>query len=468
MAMDIDFDSTSLMDLLWKADETTRFEERRQTAFSISVDEAQRVRAYLKNPTHIGVWRLRAKWNVDSGVSSAVWQQISEHVAAKDIIEIQTGKQHQQIDFSKLDLKELKKDITKRLSFVLEFFKYLRLLEEPASNKSKVFSGATQVAIEAVDVSRIQADFAEAFDYYKTQIDAPNLTTTIRGHNPSRLRQGFFILMSGPLDTETITCCALSLEPLAALQKFLELTKKITLSELRPIFSPEEEVFEPYFDFVQVLQESIKNDARLNPQFERAFSEYSNKRYESCVSALGVIAEDYLTQVYETLLREVAPRGRTLGQLYDCLHVELNNLFKKEPSKPADFGPIYDSIGKALKEITADNSHKGNRSLEIIRDVLTALRIDRAHTDDILRRMKDHETHISVFPAVIRQNINELIRYRNAAAHKTRVPIGNYEALRMLYTLLTFVMWWQETLNAVDWSLTKDAILQWFMENARP
>ena len=42
---------------------------------------------------------------------------------------------------------------------------------------------------------------------------------------------------------------------------------------------------------------------------------------------------------------------------------------------------------------------------------------------------RDRNAQLSVFPSYIRANMHELIRNRNAAAHKTRVPLGNYEAL---------------------------------------
>ena len=88
------------------------------------------------------------------------------------------------------------------------------------------------------------------------------------------------------------------------------------------VFSPEEEVFEPYFPIVKLAYEAIDQDGRLRSHYVRAFEEYESNRYESCVNVLGLIAEDYLTQAYETLFRDVAPKGKTLGQLYDALHSE--------------------------------------------------------------------------------------------------------------------------------------------------
>jgi hypothetical protein len=63
-------------------------------------------------------------------------------------------------------------------------------------------------------------------------------------------------------------------------------------------------------------------------------------------------------------------------------------------------------------------------------------------------------------PMRIRDNLNEVIRNRNAASHKTRVPLGNFEALRTLFCLTSFLIWWRHEKSTIDWSQDKLAALQ--------
>jgi hypothetical protein len=292
------------------------------------------------------------------------------------------------------------------------------------------------------------------------------LTTSIKQNKFSNIKHGQFLLGAPIEESDTLKCFSLSPEPLEDLQKFLGLVTKVSRPQLRLLFSPEEEVFEPYFPFVQLVYEGVDQDVRLRSQYERAFEEYQNRRFESCINALGLIAEDYLNQVYETLLRDVAPKGKKLGHLYDTLHSEIRSFYKKEPPQPADLNALYAEITDAFKVAGENNTEDVKRLLTMIRSMVGALKTERICNTHSLKDLQHKDNQISVFPLLIRNNLNELIRYRNAAAHKTRVPLGNYEALRTMYSLFAFVMWWLEELSLVNWRLERTDIIDAFIKKS--
>ncbi|MDI1484855.1 hypothetical protein [Polyangium sp. y55x31] len=430
-------------------------------------NDAVAARAYLKNPTRSGIWRLVAKWESDAGVSKVVWDQISARFGTGEQVAYQIGKQNHSAPIDELNTAQTRAIIANRISFLFELFRYLNDTQSGTANVGDAaLSSDTLLILAAIKADKIPPAFAEALEFFSSQINYPEFHGWVRAHRPTTVQGSSFILMDPPGEGKTIKCIALSSKPLEQLRKFLELTGKISSPTLRPVFSPEEEVFEPYFDIVKATHSTISSDPRLNPHFERAFSEYSAERFESTVNALGLIAEDYLTQVYETLLRDVPPRGKTLGQLYDHLHSEVRSLFKKEPAKPADLDSLYGKVNAAIKASDSGAAESSLRTLEVVRDVITAIKVERIFAQDQLRQTRDHDTHVSVFPAIVRTNLNDLIRYRNAAAHKTRVPIGSYEALRTLYSLVSFVTWWQEALANIDWHVGRNEIIAQLVKDA--
>ena len=85
---------------------------------------------------------------------------------------------------------------------------------------------------------------------------------------------------------------------------------------------------------------------------------------------------------------------------------------------------------------------------------------DKKHTMSTIEVLEKKRVTYSVFPKYLKENINELIRYRNATSHKSRIPIGNYEALRTVYCCITLLMWWINEKRSIIWKDTQDIILQ--------
>jgi hypothetical protein len=152
--------------------------------------------------------------------------------------------------------------------------------------------------------------------------------------------------------------------------------------------------------------------------------------------------------------------------MYDTLHSEIRSLYKKDVPQPADFGAFYPEIANALSSAGENTTEDVKRMLIILRSLIGALKTERTCNTHALKDLQQRGSNIEIFPLIIRNNLNELIRYRNAAAHKTRVPLGNYEALRTMYSLVAFVMWWLEELSTINWRWEKSKIIDVFVKNA--
>jgi len=414
---------------------------------------------YLKNPTRVGIWRFQATWLPTGGISKAILDEIEPRIERDDEIEFQYGKQSVRIQL-KARQAEIYLRVKNRISFIFELFKYMRRLENQSHDIGDVVSPDYNYIYEALDLDRLRQEFQNAYAYFVDKIDTPSLDTTVKKHELTRIKDGDFLLASA-VDDGLIRCFAISPDVIENLQTFLHLAGKTAGSQLRMIFSPEEEVFEPYFPFVRLTYKAFDPDGRLRSLYDRAFEEYEHGRFESCINALGLIAEDYLTQIYETLFRDVAPKGSTLGQLYDTLNSEVKALYKKVPPQSANLDEIYKEITVAMTNAGTDLTEDVKRLLGLVRTLVNAIRAERVCAQSSIKELqnRDKNTNISIIPSYLRAIINELIRNRNAAAHKTRIPLGNYEALRTMYSLVALVMWWQGELALINWRSDKDTII---------
>ena len=121
----------------------------------------------------------------------------------------------------------------------------------------------------------------------------------------------------------------------------------------------------------------------------------------------------------------------TLGQTVDRLHKRIDDLYASPKSALRSQDEIYEQI----KQI---DPAAGIESLRpILREVLGLLNDDRAflvkRMDDLLRPAQRR----TPFPVGVAENLNELLKWRNVASHKSRVPLGGHEADRTLYCLIS-------------------------------
>lgn len=311
--------------------------------------------------------------------------------------------------------------------------------------------------VTKVDLKKFKMKFANQIELFKNVFQTDGLIF-FNTKQPIVTKNGAFYMLRGPKRAEggSISFVATRKAPLTAFEEFLKAIGKISNNRIERVFSPEERLFDPYFVFLSDALTSVIKDERVLPQFKQAFDYYESKDYQHCVSTLGLIAEDYLTQVYETYLRAPSPKGLTLGQIYDQFQTQVKTLLNLPKESLVSLDNFYQKISN-LKNNSPD---KIDEYLSLFRDFVHTIKADRRFYDEKFGEITRRDVRIPIFPNHLRENINELIRNRNAAAHRTRVPIGNFEAVRTLFCLVSLVTWWLNEKDRIDWEQDMATILR--------
>lgn len=426
----------------------------------LDTKEIEKICKYLENPTKSGIWYLDAKWERKGGISKYIYDQINQELKDKEEIEIQSGKRK-----IKIHIKEMEKEgffeAIYRMTFVFELFTYLYYLEnEPLESISR-YHNIEEAIFEIIDTKKLQTKYKESYDYFKKNIYFDGFNPIIRSGEIIRIKDGFFILTGESLEnSDNLSIISINPSSLETFNIFFTKLDKLSDCSITPIFSPEEKVFTPYFSLLGETYSHFIDYENISRLFKKSIEEYRNGNYTYCVSTIGLIAEDYLTQIYETFFREICPKGLTLGQIYDSIHTNIQKKFIIKTVPNPEINPLYDNINKLIDKDSDGDVNISIEILKISRDVLNYIREDKTHTMSTIESLEKKGVTYSVFPKYLKENINELIRYRNATSHKSRIPIGNYEALRTVYCCITLLMWWINEKNSMNWKDTQDIILQ--------
>ena len=146
--------------------------------------------------------------------------------------------------------------------------------------------------------------------------------------------------------------------------------------------------------------------------------------------------------------------------MYDQLHTAVKELFRPEKQELRQLDGVYDQITHLESSTSAQGPDGIAPTVAILREILSSLRSDRKHFSQRIDELHRRDQRLTVFPSPIRENLTELIRIRNAASPKTRIPLGEYEALRTPYCLTSFLLWWRREKELIDWSLDRRPILE--------
>ena len=402
---------------------------------------------------------MSGKLASESNFCKSIWEQILKEVEGKDSIVIEVGKHLRRIKVTDSWLKDTKSLVINSLSFTLTVFSYLvaddMILDE--NNDSYGYAHETiELIIGLIELGEIKKDNKEAFEYFKNEIWFNGFDPMIYGSKLFRLKTGGAICVNNSYGDSFLTLISWSGDPLKKLLNFLKLLGRIEDSTLMPMFSPEEEVFEPYFDLLEISYRDIVKQEHLKPLFEKSISQFRDNNYSDCVSAIGLVAEDLLTQVYETFFRTQLNKGLTLGQLTDEITARVNLFFDKKAELPPNFSGLYDEIKIALEA----DEHKDLVALEKVRSLLTMVIANDKLINKKIDSIGKPKPKNSIFTDRVLFSINELVRFRNASSHKSRIPIGPYEATRSLYSLIIFLMWWDNEKININWDSSAEDIIR--------
>ena len=433
----------------------------RDELHSLGPDEIDKICKYLENPTKIGIWVLKGKWKNYEGISEYIRSELINEFKDKDEIKIQSGKRQISIDLKEKDKEEIFGRLDK-MTLYFDIFTYLYYLEnEPL--KSFYFYHTDETICEIIDTQKLKEEYNDAYEYFKTNIYFEGFESVVRIDTITKIKDGLFILTDLTPETEKISITSMDSSNLEKINIFLSKLGKISDSKITPIFSPEEKVFSPYFSLLGVAYPNFIDEENIKSLFEKSINEYREGNYSYCVSTIGLIAEDYLTQIYESFYRDVCPKRLTLGQIFDLIHNKLKQSFQVKSNPVPDINPLYNKIEELLKIDSVDGNEIdiSKEILKLNREIIHYFQNEKKYTHYLIEtHQKKKERNISIFPDYLIENVKELIQYRNATSHNSRIPIFNYEALRTVYCCITLVMWWINEYNKIDWEDDQETILK--------
>jgi hypothetical protein len=408
------------------------------------------IQKYLEAPVGSGFWRLTAKRRFDGAYLRYL---ADKNGIALDEFELKEAEQPPVGTDEEKKRKELEKLST--------FFSAITVGMLAKQKVPDLEIAAMEHGVRASDWAPedILQQFSDLVSLLEQRIYHANFLPMLSVASPFRLASGYAVLLDGWLVPEVVFAST-TREPLNDLSAILDAAELVADSRVERIFSPEEELFQPYFQFLQISYDEIIKDPRIKAGLETASDHFTKGEFTHCISSLGLVAEDYLTQVYEFYLRQSCAKGSTLGQIYDQLHSGIRDVVAPPPAELADLDPIFKLI-KTLSATKSESADTYSKKIEsTLREILTAMKQDRQFYLGKINAATKPNRRVSVFPHSVHESLMELIRNRNAASHKTRIPLGSFEALRTLHCLVAFVQWWHSARSTTDWAQTREQLLR--------
>jgi hypothetical protein len=449
---------------------------RRRNLFS--PEQLDAFNRYLDAPHDEGYWRLTANWPgkgqvQDFLIQSLIQQDDKQRIQQDDkqssVSEKEDDSSLGSVVFtyfgSGFDEARSKRvaELTSRISTLLQLFDYcLRKLKYPDHEIDMPEVLKPPAEAQPIVPETVRNTFQEAFRVFAEDIWFEDLVAARIGDYAYFVKTGAIFVHTGPrAGKKRIDISSLDNTALESFTSFLRACGAIDKASVERVFAPEEVLLTPYFAYLRSTFEQLIDDERNLPQLQQAFDYYKNDDFQHCISTLGIIAEDYFTQVYSTFFREPCEVGWTLGQIYDNVHSRLRELLELPKQEPLLLDDLYD----LARKVQAAENVKSELA-EAIRRFANVIKRDRAVFQERIEQIKTKPRSQSIFPKYLQNNIEELIRNRNAASHKTRVPLGKYEAQKTLHSLVSIIFWWTRLKKKLPWKQSKAEILQFSLKLA--
>jgi hypothetical protein len=448
----------------------TYIPRRRAPREKYSDEDINHALQYLKNPTSVGLCKLEATWHYRNGVSEFLIDMIQ--TSSKKEIKARKS----MADFYKHRASRATM-YADDLGFLLAIFHKLNNISNAEVLEDDPFSYEYEFAYRFIDFEQLGEQYKEALGYFNDNIYYPDFTGKT-GNHLAAIKSGSF--MMGPntvtdLDiresaddiqtrtTASLELISLSRTPIDNLSKFLQLLGKISNPVVYTVFSPEEELLAPYADITRAILPHIKMSESILRHFRKMLSDYGSENYTGCVSTAGLVTEEYLIQIYETLSRTPAPQNVMLGELKGLIGEQAKQILApKNTQKTLDHKTV-------MKEIKSQDFSKDGATLfaivsnYILEYCVNTFSQHEVRFNEIMGRDKD----FSLFPEIIQISLENIKLYRNVVSHKSTYPIDSLEALKSVYGSLSLLMWWDEQKQTVDGTKSSKEVLEGLIKAAK-
>jgi len=437
--------------------------KRKQIQDHLTKDYVEKICKYLKNPTSSGLWILKGTWLGKEGISQEILKEIKANEESEKKSKNQSKKNRTNTDLQAI----------RKTTFVFSLFLYMSY-SDPVDREKYNFDQVSfeyRPIIESLDSEKFRKKYSKELNYFKKEILVKGFSPLVRVDNFIHTKSGLIFYEGRGMNYEReykrpVIMMSLEAEPLEKMLSFFDRLGKITDHIIYPIYSPEEDVFKPYHRFLNLGIKKFLDESKIRGLVDQSISIFEDENYPYCISTIGLALEEQITQIYETLFRRKCPQGLTLGGLVDLVGRETK---KKVPgdktTNKVDFGGLYKKINELLEEIPSENSTNKD-VLTIIRDILG---IVKENSKSILPKPSSQQSkQLSIFPNDIREGIEELIMYRNAISHRSRIPIGSFEAIKSLFHIASVIMWWNEEKKVINWKEKPEDIIVKMVERNDP
>lgn len=421
--------------------------------------EKEQITKYLENPVATGLWQASADWTNDSGISTDLLALLAQETKDRDTISIHSGKRVRTIKINDEWMKDIRQEVCSTITFIFALFDQLASQEEQQPEDRAKYGAtheAVQLLLDLIDIKPIRTKYAESLQLFKRTIWRPDFEPAVTVGDPATIGTGTFTIQLAPRESNRISAISWANGPLRSLFDFLQSIGKVSRPTLIPIFSPEEEVFAPYFDFLKLAHDCVIPQQHLQPLVTKAIRNFDQKNYTDCVNAIGLASEDVLTQIYETFYREQLTKGLTLGQLADEILARAASRFRKKIEAYPDLTVLYSDFKLAIE----DSNTSVVRAVELTRKLLSVVHETNKVMNKKIDKIGKPDPKFTVWPERVNYAINELIRYRNASSHRSRIPIGPVECRRSAYSFVVLLRWWLNERELFDWSSSPEDILR--------
>lgn len=431
---------------------------RKSASTPLEASLAAPIVAYLLEPYDTGYWELRATWNPASALAKYLLAKLGTMADIEKEIDanafLPAGAARKLSDEKRAELLR----VTSRVSSINLLFKAAKVTED-GSDPPK-FSEVDSW-ISRIDLPDLRRTFADAYRIFSEQIYYDGFISAFGHSKPYKIKTGLLALLGAPRDVGALHLIALSRTELIAMADFYRALGVITESQIQRVFAPDEALFRPYFPLVSSVLTHVIRDGQISHVFSQALAYYEDDDFQHCISALGLIAEDYLQRVYTTLLREPLPGGLTLGQTLERLHRRIDDLLPSPKQTLRSADAAYDLIKNLPTPPDAGSL------APVLRELIQLIQDDRQYFGRKIDDVAKPPSRRTVFPAKISDNLNELLKWRNAASHNSRIPLGAHEADRTLFCLVSIITWWQLQLANLDWTKTRTELVEVLLATAR-
>lgn len=439
--------------------ETESSAPRKATATPLDKTLATPIVNYLLAPYEHGFWEFRANWSPSSALAKYLLNELGTlSEIEKDVVEATPFLPSAVARKLSEEKREELLRITGRLSSINALFR--AAIKNAEGSPVPKFS-ALDTWAERVDLPALTAAFPQALRIFQEHIYFDGFTTGFVHGRPYRIKSGLITLLQAPRNTNQIHVIAMGRTELSALCDFYGSLGTVTEPSISRVFAPDEELFRPYFHLVSSVLNHVIQDGQISNVFSQALAYYEEEDFQHCISSLGLIAEDYLQRVYTTLLREPLPGGLTLGQTLERLHRRIDDLLPPPKNTQRSIETVYEQI-KALSTAVDATSLQ-----PLLRELVAIIHEDRQHFGKRIDEITKPGLRRSVFPSRLSEILNELLKWRNAASHNSRIPLGAHEADRMLFCLISVITWWQEQLSKLDWTTTRIDLIELLLQTAK-